>query len=174
MNGTINAQVRRLNESNFDFLRDRLVTEGEILPRTWLVVEAELKRYFHLVLLGFKPLAMMGPQIDAAWHQLILFTPQYHQFCASVFGFYLHHTPNTVATPVPWAALSNFAVGYTATYGKVPDIWAAGLPKYQQTLVHRLWRAAAAEHMLPAPAQKATQTAAIAAARVLRWSGWAG
>ncbi len=31
--------------------------------------------------------------MDVFWHTHILFTEKYHQDCADVFGFYLHHEP---------------------------------------------------------------------------------
>jgi hypothetical protein len=31
--------------------------------------------------------------IDEMWHNFILFTPQYHQFCKDNFGTYFHHLP---------------------------------------------------------------------------------
>lgn len=31
--------------------------------------------------------------IDEMWHNFILFTPQYHQFCKEHFGTYFHHLP---------------------------------------------------------------------------------
>src|SRR3989344_9296227 len=31
--------------------------------------------------------------IDIAWHEFILFTPDYHRLCERFFGRYLHHRP---------------------------------------------------------------------------------
>lgn len=31
--------------------------------------------------------------IDEMWHNFILFTPEYHQFCQTYFNAYLHHIP---------------------------------------------------------------------------------
>lgn len=33
--------------------------------------------------------------IDEMWHTFILFTREYHQFCARFFGAYIHHAPAT-------------------------------------------------------------------------------
>jgi hypothetical protein len=35
--------------------------------------------------------------IDEMWHNFILFTQEYQQFCAFYFGSYLHHSPATKA-----------------------------------------------------------------------------
>lgn len=31
--------------------------------------------------------------LDKMWHEFILFTKEYHQFCEAFFGCYLHHVP---------------------------------------------------------------------------------
>ena len=35
--------------------------------------------------------------VDIAWHEMILFTREYHAFCDRAFGRYLHHSPDAVA-----------------------------------------------------------------------------
>jgi hypothetical protein len=35
--------------------------------------------------------------VDEMWHNFILFTKEYQQFCQLYFGAYLHHTPATKA-----------------------------------------------------------------------------
>lgn len=42
-------------------------------------------------------LGMPSRVVDDAWHEFILMTRVYHQFCDGAFGRYLHHTPNAVA-----------------------------------------------------------------------------
>jgi hypothetical protein len=36
--------------------------------------------------------------VDDAWHEFILMTRPYTEFCDRAFGKYLHHTPNALAT----------------------------------------------------------------------------
>lgn len=33
--------------------------------------------------------------LDEMWHTFILFTREYHRFCNTFFGFYIHHAPTT-------------------------------------------------------------------------------
>ena len=35
--------------------------------------------------------------IDEMWHNFILFTKDYCEFCENIFGKYLHHSPSTAA-----------------------------------------------------------------------------
>ena len=58
-----------------------------------LVFEA-LRDYFQLCYQAKKRLVAMPSQVvDDAWHEFILFTRQYQQFCQRGLGRFLHHTP---------------------------------------------------------------------------------
>ncbi len=39
------------------------------------------------------PLSMPSQAVDEAWHEFILMTRSYHDFCSSALGRYLHHVP---------------------------------------------------------------------------------
>jgi len=72
-------------------------------------IETALKDYFVMNLLAGggsgtnriarkpradKVIAMPSKIVDDYWHEFILFTREYHEFCMKAFGGYLHHTPN--------------------------------------------------------------------------------
>jgi Uncharacterized conserved protein len=58
-----------------------------------LVLEA-LREYFHLCRSGGgRARAMPSQVVDVAWHEFILFTREYRQFCRRALGRFLHHTP---------------------------------------------------------------------------------
>jgi hypothetical protein len=53
-----------------------------------------LRDYFQLCHQAKKRLVAMPSQVvDDAWHEFILFTRQYQQFCQRGLGRFLHHTP---------------------------------------------------------------------------------
>jgi hypothetical protein len=53
-----------------------------------------LRQYFHICnMAGNHFVSMPSQVVDVAWHEFILFTRQYQQFCHSAFGRFLHHTP---------------------------------------------------------------------------------
>jgi hypothetical protein len=53
-----------------------------------------LREYFQLCRMANKRLVAMPSQaVDDAWHEFILFTRQYQQFCERGLGRFLHHTP---------------------------------------------------------------------------------
>jgi hypothetical protein len=53
-----------------------------------------LRDYFQIILLSRrKGVAMPSQVVDVAWHEFILFTREYSQFCSKALGHFLHHTP---------------------------------------------------------------------------------
>lgn len=47
---------------------------------------------------GRKMVSMPSQATDVAWHEFILFTKQYEQFCQTALGRFLHHTPAEAMT----------------------------------------------------------------------------
>ena len=53
-----------------------------------------LRDYFHVCNIAGKRMVSMPSQaVDVAWHEFILFTKRYQQFCSKALGRFLHHTP---------------------------------------------------------------------------------
>jgi hypothetical protein len=86
-------QLRRAVERRYAHLRPTQLDE----------VLEQLRTYFHLCRRAKGPLAMPSQAVDVAWHEFILSTRQYQQFCQRAFGRYLHHTP-AEAMPAPTEA----------------------------------------------------------------------
>ena len=58
------------------------------------LVLAALRDYFTMCAQAQRQMVSMPSQIvDDAWHEFILFTREYNDFCVRAFGRYLHHTP---------------------------------------------------------------------------------
>lgn len=61
------------------------------------LVARALRQYFLVYLKsGLKPVAMPSQLTDDLWHEFILYTRHYQQFCKQAFGQYMHHTPAAV------------------------------------------------------------------------------
>jgi hypothetical protein len=59
------------------------------------VVMAALRDYFIICRMGNHRLISMPSKVaDVAWHEFILCTRWYDEFCKKAFGRFLHHTPN--------------------------------------------------------------------------------
>lgn len=57
-------------------------------------VIAGLREYFHLCnIAGNRMVSMPSQVVDVAWHEFILFTRKYENFCNKALGRFLHHTP---------------------------------------------------------------------------------
>ncbi|TXH68553.1 MAG: hypothetical protein E6Q88_09805 [Lysobacteraceae bacterium] len=61
----------------------------------WVLAERGLRDFFAAYLRsGRKPVSMPSQAVDDLWHEFILFTRNYAQFCQKAFGTFLHHTPS--------------------------------------------------------------------------------
>ena len=65
-----------------------------LTPEQERQVQQGLLQYFRIcVAAGGKFVSMPSQAVDVLWHEFILFTRQYDQFCKRALGSYLHHTP---------------------------------------------------------------------------------
>lgn len=135
--GSLKPEIlSRLDETEAQFIRDlanfrapyvkeKLMIEHKISSeREFMEAFTEFKKYVVLSrLYPNKRLAMPSRKVDEVWHQFILFTPQYHEFCEKFLGGYLHHVPKTSFTPGEPEDKNNFLRSYKETYGEVHRIW---------------------------------------------------
>jgi hypothetical protein len=72
---------------------------------------------------------MYSRRVDEAWHQFVLFTGQYVDFCQKYFGEYLHHNPSNAPQPAGRPELKpstfeGFRARYESFFGEpLPDVW---------------------------------------------------
>jgi hypothetical protein len=111
-------------------VRDQIVDsdeEGEELFR-------EALRY--LVLADSDPSTswkMYSTRVDEAWHQFVLFTVKYTEFCHEFFGGYRHHSPSNAPAPrlgpesrpdVEESTFDQFRRRYEQVFGEaLPEVW---------------------------------------------------
>lgn len=70
-----------------------------------------LRQYF-LICRGHRSMVAMPSQVvDIAWHEFILFTRHYEQFCNNGLGRFLHHTPAEVM-PAPTSAQDSIKLAW--------------------------------------------------------------
>jgi hypothetical protein len=68
----------------------------QLSPQDCQSVAIGLQQFFMAYLhSGHRYVAMPSQVADDLWHEFILHTRDYHNFCAQAFGSYLHHTPAT-------------------------------------------------------------------------------
>jgi len=95
-------QLRRAKRERF--VREFVLPHGlfkklqekrpELDPRHHALVARALRQFFlcHLKS-GRKFVSMPSQVVDDLWHEFILYTRDYQQFCSKAFGGYMHHTP---------------------------------------------------------------------------------
>ena len=112
---------------NLDVVFERLTLENWGFDSQQREAEVEFKRFVGLIADGVSPIAMVSPVIDEVWHQFMLFSKQYREFCFGTVGFFIDHLPHTPSTPLPPIAGENFFKAYEAKHGTVPEIWFLGM-----------------------------------------------
>jgi hypothetical protein len=120
--GTL-AMLEKLETAQFSYVREKLSKSGEIAPERMDAVEIEFKKFMAISYLEDRPIGMSSKEVDAFWHQFILFTRSYFDFCMTTFGQFIHHQPNTSATPLEPAGSDNFRNAYTTYFGEIPEMW---------------------------------------------------
>jgi hypothetical protein len=107
-------------------LKDQIVETAEEAAALF----AEVKRYFILVRSdGSSVWQMHSLRIDEVWHQFVLFTPQYMDFCERFLGGYIPHSPGNAPehraeTSVKMAPFPLFRQRYEELFGApLPDLW---------------------------------------------------
>jgi hypothetical protein len=72
---------------------------------------------------------MHSLRVDEAWHQFVLFTVQYADFCTRHFGRFVHHAPSNspssgASSTVPRATFAEFRTRYRDLFGgDLPAVW---------------------------------------------------
>lgn len=63
------------------------------------LVTRALRQFFLAYLRsGLRPVSMPSQVVDSLWHEFILYTRHYQQFCDKAFGQFLHHSPAVILT----------------------------------------------------------------------------
>ena len=101
--GGQNKQLAFINNYQFHpAIRKKVAAKHPQLSDNQLdLVFDGLRDYFHICnRAGKKMVSMPSQVVDDAWHEFILFTRAYQQYCNKALGRYLHHTPaEAMASP---------------------------------------------------------------------------
>lgn len=72
----------------------------EFGAKEFQLVARALRQFFLAHLRSGKKYVSMPSQVtDDLWHEFILYTRSYEQFCSKAFGRFMHHTPAVVLSP---------------------------------------------------------------------------
>ena len=82
-------------------LRQRVFTEHpDMTEEEWNWRWVEMRRYF-LICALFKQMPMFSSKVDDIWHEMLMFTREYQQFCKQFYGYMLHHSPHGQSVSQP-------------------------------------------------------------------------
>ncbi|GGG85083.1 hypothetical protein [Paenibacillus radicis (ex Gao et al. 2016)] len=75
-------------------VKDRVLKEApDMSDEEWNWTWFELKRYF-LMCAVMKGVTMYSGKVDAVWHEMLMFTREYEEFCSKLCGMMIHHAPH--------------------------------------------------------------------------------
>lgn len=82
-------------------LRQRVFTEHpDMTEEEWNWRWVEMRRYF-LICALFHQMPMFSSKVDDIWHEMLMFTREYQQFCEQFYGYMLHHSPHGQSVSQP-------------------------------------------------------------------------
>jgi hypothetical protein len=87
----------------------------------------EVKKYLVLSEVhSCRRIPMFSRRIDEAWHQFVLFTAHYAEFCGRFFGKFMHHEPTEAGVDDgarPGTTFDEFRCLYERLFGPISDAW---------------------------------------------------
>jgi uncharacterized membrane protein YgcG len=109
-------------------VKDRVLKEfPRISDKEWNWTWFELKRYF-LMCGIMRSVPMYSKQVDAVWHEMLMFTREYEQFCTRFCGEMIHHAPHAPGAQPLMGERAMFDWAYGELFGQAPAsgrLWGA-------------------------------------------------
>jgi hypothetical protein len=86
-------------------------------------VEAATRQWFRLAARHPKAkLSMPSVVVDDMWHEFVLHTRDYAEFCDAAFGRFLHHTPESAMNPAAAAANQGGTLAATFRFAEEDEV----------------------------------------------------
>ncbi|WP_211748576.1 hypothetical protein [Paenibacillus sp. Marseille-Q4541] len=86
-----------LKTSYMEQVQKRVIAKHSCSPQKYEWMLQEVKRYFILCAV-YKNVPMYSDEADLIWHEMLMFTRDYEQFCVNFTGEFIHHQPNITET----------------------------------------------------------------------------
>lgn len=122
---TVDASLALDKIAAYPFLqvREKILMEESISRCLVDSAIEEFRKYLSLIAVGNDGMGMISRDVDEVWHTFILFTADYAEFCADVFGHFIHHQPGTPSRPLGTGPRERFMLAYRERYGELPAVW---------------------------------------------------
>lgn len=95
---SVDAAMTAIAAIDLTAVKRKVVEEKSLSPKIADYAELRYRRFLCLHRLNRELALVPPPDIDAFWHQHILFTREYTRDCEKAFGEYLHHSPSAGTT----------------------------------------------------------------------------
>jgi hypothetical protein len=123
---TADVPLNRVMAYRFEPLIVRLVEKKGFERAEAENLYTDMLRFLYLCGTVGKTLAP-SERVDLVWHEFLLFTREYQNFCRSMFGFFVHHNPvESGKRPAPKKGKSVVATTLKAareTFGELSPNW---------------------------------------------------
>jgi hypothetical protein len=123
---TAQTPLNRTMSYKFQPLINRLVEKKGLEKADAEALYNDMLRFLYLCGTTAKTLAP-SERIDLAWHEFLLFTREYQNFCRRMFGFFIHHNPRESGKrPVPSdgnSVIQDTLVAARAAFGDLSPNW---------------------------------------------------
>ena len=120
------AVVRAIEAYDLWFVVERLTDKKILRPQQLDTAIKEFKKFMALIALGHRDISMTSPEVDEVWHNFILFTYEYANFCSDFIGEFVHHVPRTSRRQISSLGRERFVSAYENVFGSMPQMWSAG------------------------------------------------
>ncbi len=94
----LDGQVKSILDYRHEELVHRLQAKLDLTHAEAEVLFLDVKKYLYLCASTAGGLAP-PPRIDAGWHEFLMYTRDYRDFCMDSFGNFIHHTPTPALLP---------------------------------------------------------------------------
>ena len=123
------GRLTLLDEYDMSYIREKIVenSKGLIPPDGVDLAICELKRFFGLGVIFPRERLIPSKQIDAAWHEVILFTSRYRALCNSILDRVFDHFPKLPTdAPPDDRGFRRTLERYREAFGEPPpEMWGA-------------------------------------------------
>jgi hypothetical protein len=92
---SVEAAMASIGSLDLSAVKRKVVEEKGWSDEIAAYAELRYRRFLCMRLLNTPLVLVPPPDIDAVWHQHILFTREYARDCEKLFGMFLDHTPAT-------------------------------------------------------------------------------
>jgi hypothetical protein len=115
-----------INHSIDDITKSFSIKRGILLDEA-IKIEKETHRYLELVTASKNGYSCLSPIVDDFWHNMVLNTEIYADFCQKTYDKFIHHIPESYKTVEDFnlsrSSYKQFLIDYESKFSESPPEW---------------------------------------------------